>query len=157
MKITTKGRYGIRVMAALAKCYGEGPVSVKCISERERISVDYVEQLFVKLRRCGFVRSVRGPGGGFLLAVPPSGLRVIDIMECVGESVNLAPCILVGKGGCHNCPLCGACVTRHFFEEVTAKLKGMMVSVSLADLCKGSGESQDAYAGTRRGKRGKKN
>ncbi len=136
MRLTTKGRYGVRIMVVLALHYKKSPVTVRYISKGQGISMDYVEQLFIKLKRCGFVRSVRGPKGGFLLAKPPSRLKMMDIMECVGESINLAPCILAEKSDCHGCRLCGACVGRRFFEEVTVKLKKIMESISLSDLCK---------------------
>lgn len=134
MKISTKGRYGIRLMIALLKHYGEGPVSVKHISEKERISIDYIEQLFIRLKKCGFVKSVRGPGGGFLLAKAPYNISIGDILKCVGESIALTPCILMDKKGCYNCPLCGRCGAQRFFEEATIKLKEIMDSKSLLSL-----------------------
>lgn len=134
MRISTKGRYGIRLMVALLKHYGGGPVSVKHISEKEKISIDYIEQLFIRLKKCGFVKSVRGPGGGFLLAKTPSNISMGDILKCVGESITLTPCILMDKKGCHNCPLCGRCEVQRFFEEATIKLKEIMNSKSLLGL-----------------------
>lgn len=134
MKISTKGRYGLRLMIALLRHYGKGPVSVKHISEKEKISVDYIEQLFIKLKKCGLVRSIRGPNGGFLLAKAPSDISIGEILRCVGESITLTPCILMDKKGCHNCELCGRCEAQKFFEMATTKLKEMMYSTSLLSL-----------------------
>ncbi len=93
MRLSTKGRYGVRAMVALALHYGEGPVSVNSISKEEGISPDYIEQLFIKLRRKGLIKSRRGPEGGFLLARPPSQIRVGDIIRGIEEPITLAPCV----------------------------------------------------------------
>lgn len=129
-------------MVALLKHYGEGPVSAKHISEKERISIDYIEQLFIRLKKCGFVKSVRGPGGGFLLAKAPFNIKIGDILKCVGESIALTPCILMDKKGCYNCPLCGRCEVQRFFEETTTKLKETMDSKSLLSLLNKSAQSR---------------
>ncbi len=121
-------------MVVLALHYGRGPVSVKYISKRERISADYIEQLFIKLKKYGLIKSIRGPGGGFLLAKPPSKIKIGNIMRCVEESIALAPCI-VGES-CSDCPLCGRCSAHLFFKRASDRLKEMMESTSLADLCK---------------------
>ena len=141
MRLTTKGRYGIRLMVALLRHYGEGPVSARQISEKEKISMDYIEQLFIKLKKGRLIKVVRGPKGGFLLAKPPSKIKVGDIMNCVGESVELAPCIEI-KSKRDRCVLDDRCVTRIFFRRMTNKLKGMIDSTSLADLLKESRRDQ---------------
>ena len=137
MRISTKGRYGIRLMIALLRHYREGPVPVKHISKKEKISIDYIEQLFIRFKRCGLVRSIRGCKGGFLLARTPSDISIGDILRCAGESIALTPCILVGKRGCYNCPLCGRCEAQRFFEEITIRLREMIESKSLLSLFDG--------------------
>ena len=122
-------------MIVLASHYKKGPVPVKYISERERISTDYIEQLFIKLRKRGLIKSIRGPGGGFLLAKPPSKVKVGDILRCVEESVALAPCVDT-KLNTPRCALNDSCVARVFFKRISAKLEKIMDSTSLADLCK---------------------
>ena len=141
MRLTTKGRYGIRLMVALLRHYGEGPVSVKHISEREKISIDYIEQLFIKLKRCGLIEVVRGRKGGFLLGKKPSQIKLSDIIECVGESVELAPCTEIKSDG-GRCVLDERCITKVFFKKMTDKLKEMLDSTSLADLYEGSQGNQ---------------
>jgi len=135
MKMSAKGRYGIRLMVALLKHYGEGPVSVKHISEKEKISIDYIEQLFIRLKKCGFVKSVRGPGGGFLLAKLPSKVKIGDILRCVEEQIAFAPCVET-KLNTARCVLTDRCVVHGFFKRISAKLEKIMDSTSLADLCK---------------------
>ena len=88
MKLSTKGRYAMVALADLALAKPEELVSLSEISKRQDISLPYLEQLFVKLRRAGLVEAVRGPGGGYRLANPPAEIRVSEVMEAVEETVN---------------------------------------------------------------------
>jgi len=88
MKLSTKGRYAMVALADIALQKGDGLVSLGDISERQSISLPYLEQLFVKLRRADLVASVRGPGGGYRLARMPSEIRVVDILSAVDETVD---------------------------------------------------------------------
>ncbi|HBD20708.1 MAG: Rrf2 family transcriptional regulator [Rhodobacteraceae bacterium GWE1_64_9] len=88
MKLSTKGRYAMVALADLALAKADDLVSLAEISKRQDISLPYLEQLFVKLRRAGLVEAVRGPGGGYRLAKPPAEIRVSEIMEAVEETVN---------------------------------------------------------------------
>jgi Rrf2 family transcriptional regulator, iron-sulfur cluster assembly transcription factor len=88
MKLSTKGRYAMVALADIALQKGEGRVSLSEIAARQDISLAYLEQLFVKLRRAGLVESVRGPGGGYLLARPASDIRVTEVLEAVEETVD---------------------------------------------------------------------
>jgi len=88
MKLSTKGRYAMVALADLALAKADELVSLAEISKRQDISLPYLEQLFVKLRRAGLVEAVRGPGGGYRLAKPPAEIRVSEIMEAVEETVN---------------------------------------------------------------------
>ena len=88
MKLSTKGRYAMVALADLALAKPEELVSLSEISKRQDISLPYLEQLFVKLRRAGLVEAVRGPGGGYRLAKPPAEIRVSEVMEAVEETVN---------------------------------------------------------------------
>ncbi|GGO24877.1 Rrf2 family transcriptional regulator [Gemmobacter aquaticus] len=88
MKLSTKGRYAMVALADLALARPEELVSLSEISKRQDISLPYLEQLFVKLRRAGLVEAVRGPGGGYRLAKPPAEIRVSEVMEAVEETVN---------------------------------------------------------------------
>ena len=88
MKLSTKGRYAMVALADLALQPAGAPISLSEISRRQDISLPYLEQLFVKLRRAELVESVRGPGGGYRLARPPSEIRIAEVLEAVDETVN---------------------------------------------------------------------
>ncbi|PTX55841.1 BadM/Rrf2 family transcriptional regulator [Litoreibacter ponti] len=88
MKLSTKGRYAMVALADLAQNQSGGLVSLGEISKRQDVSLPYLEQLFVKLRRAGLVESVRGPGGGYKLARPPEAIRVSEVLEAVDETVS---------------------------------------------------------------------
>ena len=88
MKLSTKGRYAMVALADIALQSNDGLVILADISKRQNISLPYLEQLFVKLRRAGLVQSVRGPGGGYKLANPPSEIRIVDVLAAVDETVD---------------------------------------------------------------------
>ncbi len=92
MKLSTKGRYAVTALADIALNGEARPVTLAEISRRQDISLAYLEQLFVRLRRAGIVTSVRGPGGGYLLAQEPEELRICDIMTAVDERLNAMGC-----------------------------------------------------------------
>lgn len=98
MKLGTRGRYAVMALVDLARHSDGRPVSLAEIAERQEISVSYLEQLFAKLRRCGLVRSVRGPGGGYLLAHPASETRIGDIILAVDEPIRATRCASDGAG-----------------------------------------------------------
>jgi Rrf2 family transcriptional regulator, iron-sulfur cluster assembly transcription factor len=100
MRLTTKGRFAVTAMADLAMRNGKGPVTLASISERQKISLSYLEQLFGKLRRNNIVIAVRGPGGGYCLARPGSQITIADIIMAVDEPVDSTRC--GGKADCHD-------------------------------------------------------
>jgi Rrf2 family iron-sulfur cluster assembly transcriptional regulator len=99
MRLTTKGRYAVTAMLDLAINAQHGPVNLNDISDRQSISVSYLEQLFAKLRKSALVNSVRGPGGGYQLARGADGIYVAQIIDAVDESVDVTRC--GGQGDCH--------------------------------------------------------
>jgi Rrf2 family iron-sulfur cluster assembly transcriptional regulator len=100
MRLTTKGRFAVTAMVDLASRGGYAPVTLAGISERQRISLSYLEQLFGKLRRAGIVESVRGPGGGYCMARPAADVTVAEIITAVDEAVEATQC--GGEGDCHD-------------------------------------------------------
>ncbi|MCD6293286.1 MAG: RrF2 family transcriptional regulator [Deltaproteobacteria bacterium] len=143
MKLSTKGRYSVRAMVSLGilSNVSEGPVSLKDISKVEGISVSYLEQLFVHLRRSGLVKSVRGPGGGYLFARDPKDIYLNEIMSVVKESINpvdCATCEYYDEVACAAGELRNACCsTRPMWDELDAIIGSYLSSISLADLLKG--------------------
>lgn len=99
MRLTTKGRFAVTAMVDLALCGGKSPVTLASISERQNISLSYLEQLFGKLRRNRIVESVRGPGGGYYLARPGNSISIAEIVTAVDEPLDASNC--GGKGDCH--------------------------------------------------------
>ncbi len=129
MRLTTKGRFAVTAMIDLAMRHGEGPVTLAGISDRQRISLSYLEQLFGKLRRHGLVDSVRGPGGGYCLSRDLGEISVADIIQAVDEPIDTTKC--GGMGNCHDdLP----CMTHELWTNLNVKIFDYLQSVSLAQL-----------------------
>ncbi len=129
MRLTTKGRFAVTAMIDLAMRHGEGPVTLAGISDRQRISLSYLEQLFGKLRRYGLVDSVRGPGGGYCLARELDGISVADIIQAVDEPIDATKC-----GGLGNCHDDLPCMTHDLWTNLNVRIFDYLQSVNLAQL-----------------------
>lgn len=129
MRLTTKGRYAVTAMLDLALHEGKGPISLADISERQGISLSYLEQLFAKLRRNELVRSVRGPGGGYQLKREQGQINVAEVIDAVNESVDATGC--QHNGGCQGGEVC---LTHHLWCDLSDQIHGFLSSISLADL-----------------------
>jgi Rrf2 family iron-sulfur cluster assembly transcriptional regulator len=132
MKLSTKGRYAVTAMADIARQPHERPVSLGEISERQGISLAYLEQLFGKLRRAGLVSSMRGPGGGYTLAREPSAISVSEVMAAVDERLKATQCSgSVGEGCTHD----GAqCLTHNLWERLSAHVHVFLQQTTLEDV-----------------------
>jgi Rrf2 family iron-sulfur cluster assembly transcriptional regulator len=137
MRITTKGRYGLRAVINLAMSSHNRPISIGAIAHEEDVSSEFLEQIFFKLKKAGLIRSVRGPGGGFILNRMPAEISVQDILDAVGESRGLTPCTLRRKALCNRTEPCAA-------HEVWTGLQDLMENylsgVRLDALVKKSGK-----------------
>lgn len=132
MRLTTKGRFAVTAMVDLAMRGNKGPVTLASISERQGISLSYLEQLFGKLRRKELVESVRGPGGGYYLARTADKLSVAEIILAVDEPLDATSC--AGKGDCHdNKP----CITHDLWMGLNEKIFDYLESVNLQQLVDG--------------------
>lgn len=129
MKLTTKGRFAVTAMIDLAMRQSEGPVTLAGISERQKISLSYLEQLFGKLRRHALVSSVRGPGGGYRMAKPLETVSVADIIHAVDEPLDATQC--GGKANCHDDQ---PCMTHNLWTTLNKHMLNYLRSVTLADL-----------------------
>lgn len=135
MRLTTKGRFAVTAMIDLALRESQGPVTLAGISQRQNISLSYLEQLFGKLRRFDIVESTRGPGGGYTLARKPQEVTVADIIIAVDEPLDATQC--GGKGNCHGEEeSSGRCMTHDLWTSLNQKMVEYLSSVSLADLMK---------------------
>jgi len=130
MRMSTKAQYAVRALVSL-NLNGDGkPVSIKTISACESISLNYLEQLFVKLRRGQIVRSVRGPGGGYMLARPANEIRVDEIIDTVEET--LVPVSCMDNDGSCSCAL--QCATQSVWVGLGDQIRSFLASMTLADL-----------------------
>ena len=129
MNLTTKSRYAVTAMLDLAGQKKEKPVSLADISRRQEISLSYLEQLFVKLRKNGLVTSIKGPGGGYLLARSANKVSVADIVDSVDENVDVTRCS--GKGNCQG----GAvCLTHQLWSEFSEEIRNYLSGINLENL-----------------------
>ena len=133
MRLSTKGRYAVMAMVDLAQYGDAGPVSLAEIAERQEISLSYLEQLFAKLRRGGLVKSVRGPGGGYLLAHHRDRTRIADIILAVDEPIHAIRCQPGATLGCRGDR--SRCLTHDLWEELSNQIHLYLSSVSLGDVC----------------------
>lgn len=129
MRLTTKGRFAVTAMLDLALHAHKGPVTLSGISERQKISLSYLEQLFAKLRRRALVESVRGPGGGYNPARAIERITVADIICAVEEPIDSTAC-----GGRENCQESQRCMTHELWEDLNATVYGFLRGVTLAQL-----------------------
>jgi Rrf2 family iron-sulfur cluster assembly transcriptional regulator len=150
MRLTTKGRFAVTAMLDLALRHGKGPVTLAGISERQDISLSYLEQLFGKLRRHHLVDSVRGPGGGYTLAKQLDEVSVADIIRAVDEPVDATQC-----GGKDNCHDEHRCMTHDLWTSLNKKIYEYLDSVTLGELVAKQQEKQkvammaDSHRGTK--------
>jgi Rrf2 family iron-sulfur cluster assembly transcriptional regulator len=133
VKLSTKGRYAVMAMADLAYHSRGKPVALAEVADRQEISLSYLEQLFGKLRRGGLVASVRGPGGGYLLAREPQQMRIADIILAVDEPIKATRCTPGSPRGCHSHK--GRCLTHDLWEELGNQIYLYLSSVTLSDVC----------------------
>jgi len=133
VKLSTKGRYAVMAMVDLAFHSKGHPVALADIAERQEISLSYLEQLFAKLRRGSLVKSVRGPGGGYLLAHQPAQTRISDIILAVDEPIRATRCAPGTPGGCRSNR--SRCLTHDLWEELGNQIHLYLSSVTLQDVC----------------------
>ncbi|MDP6535404.1 MAG: Fe-S cluster assembly transcriptional regulator IscR [Gammaproteobacteria bacterium] len=129
MRLTTKGRYAVTAMLDLALHKNQGPVSLAGISQRQAISLSYLEQLFAKLRKSSLVSSVRGPGGGYVLQRGSEAIFIAEIIDAVNESIDTTKC--QGAGDCQDGE---TCLTHHLWIGLSNQIHSFLEGISLADL-----------------------
>ncbi len=132
MKLSTKGRYAVMAVVDLARQASDKPIALAEIAERQEISLSYLEQLFAKLRRAGLVKSVRGPGGGYLLGHPAPDMRISDIILAVDEPIRATRCTPGSPTGCM--ALAKRCETHDLWEELSRQIHLYLSAVSVADV-----------------------
>jgi Rrf2 family protein len=133
MILSTKGRYGLKAMFVLALMHGKGPVPLSMIAERQSISVNYLEQLFLPLRKSGLVKSVRGAHGGYMLNDEPYAITVGSILKTLEGPILASECVAEDDADCGNTSYC---VTRLIWEKITDAVDDVIESITLADMVK---------------------
>jgi Rrf2 family iron-sulfur cluster assembly transcriptional regulator len=132
MRLSTKGRYAVMAMVDLAATSKGSPVALADVAERQEISLSYLEQLFAKLRKGGLVKSVRGPGGGYLLAHPADVMRISDIILAVDEPIRATRCSAGSSTGCRTNK--SRCLTHDLWEELGNQIHLYLSGVTVADV-----------------------
>lgn len=130
LKLSTKGQYGVRAMFEIARGYPESPVTIKEISERQDVSVAYLEQILNKLRRAGLIKSVKGPGGGYLLATEPDKISIAVILKELEGPVAITSCLDPEEG----CARVEGCVTHLLWRSLGAKIEAFLETITLNSL-----------------------
>lgn len=143
MKISTKGRYALRLMVDLAENKGEKPISIKEISARQEISEKYLEQIISVLNRAGYVKSVRGPQGGYMLLKDPKEYTVGMILRLTEGSLAPVECLEFEE---NTCPRRENCVTLKVWEKLDQSIKQVVDNITLADLLEWETDMSDFYS-----------
>jgi Rrf2 family iron-sulfur cluster assembly transcriptional regulator len=131
MKLSTKGRYAVMALADIALQAGQRPVTLAAVAERQDISLDYLEQLFLKLRKAGLVESARGPGGGYRLARDAEDIRISEIVLAVDEPLQVTRCIGDAIEGCARGE---KCLTHDLWSALGRQIYGFLSAVTLGDV-----------------------
>jgi len=132
MKLTSKGRYAVMAMADLAKNNIKEPTNLTQISLRQGISVAYLEQLFLKLRKNNLVQSARGPSGGYVLSKPPGEIKLLSIIRAVDEKIKTVKCRKESKKGCNGKSI--KCITHNLWDDLEAHINKFFEDNTLNDI-----------------------
>lgn len=137
MQLTTKARYAVTAMVDIAilsaECDGKSPIKLGQIAERQGIALNYLEQIFAKLKKAGLVSSVKGPGGGYQIANGANSTRILDIIEAVEESIEMTRCEPASEtGGCM--PDRAKCITHDLWNGLTDQITGYLSSLTIEDV-----------------------
>lgn len=141
MKLSTKGRYAVMAVVDLAQQSNGRPIALADVALRQEISLSYLEQLFAKLRRRGLVKSVRGPGGGYLLSLPANETRISDVVMAVDEPIRATRCTPGSPGGCRANQ--ERCSTHDLWEALGNHIFTYLNSITIADVCEKRVDSGD--------------
>jgi Rrf2 family protein len=145
MKISTRGRYGLRAMLELARCHGGAPVLMSVLAERESLSRKYLHTLLTALKEAGLVRSVRGAGGGFLLTRAPSKIRLSEVLHALEGSLCLVDCVADERA----CSRAERCTARRVWAELSETIESVLEGVSLEDLIASENQACSTAEGER--------
>ena len=140
MKLTSKGRYAVMALVDLARFDNINPVSLRDISLRQGISLDYLEQIFYKLKKNEIVKSIRGTQGGYVLNKNPNDIKLTNIFHAVDEKVKTVQCKKESKRGCNG--KATKCITHNLWDELEVHINTFFENKSLQDLIKNNNETR---------------
>ena len=140
MKLSSKGRYAVMALADLARFNSENPVSLRDISLRQGISLDYLEQIFLKLKKNNIVKSIRGANGGYILTKNPDQIKLANIFYAVDERIKTLQCKKESKKGCNG--KLTKCITHNLWDELESHINDFFNKKNLADLIKNNFETR---------------
>ena len=140
MKLTSKGRYAVMALVDLARFDSINPVSLRDISLRQGISLDFLEQIFSKLKKYNIVKSIRGTNGGYILNKEPEEIKLANILSAVDEEVKTVQCKKESKKGCNG--KATKCVTHNLWDELETHINSFFEKKSLEDLLKNNTEQR---------------
>jgi len=138
MRLTTKGRYAVTAMLDLSLNFDLGAITLADISDRQGISLSYLEQLFARLRKQGLVSSSRGPGGGYRLSRESGAITVMDVISAVDEKVDSTQCD--GKGNCHGEE---QCLSHELWQSLSDQIRNYLAGITLAQVVQQHEKSKD--------------
>jgi Rrf2 family transcriptional regulator, iron-sulfur cluster assembly transcription factor len=133
MKLSTKGRYGLRAVLDLAVHADEETVALSQIAERQRISMNYLEQLIAKLKKAGIVKGIRGAQGGYMLALPAEEISVGAILRALEGDLNPVDCSVINEGA-GNCSNSDSCVTKYVWKRISDSINDAVDTIKLSEL-----------------------
>lgn len=142
MKLSTRGRYGARALVELAKHYGQGPLALKEIAERQQIPVKYLEQIAMVLKGEKLIKSVRGPSGGYILARPPSKVHLLEIIETLEGTLSFVSCVKDPS----TCEKVDTCAFNDLWKKISVETSKILRSVTLADMVRHDYEKKNRVA-----------
>ncbi|WP_028973776.1 RrF2 family transcriptional regulator [Spirochaeta cellobiosiphila] len=134
MRVTTKGRYALRAVVNLAVNYKDKPISIRTIAEEEKLSPEFLEQIFFRLKKSGIISSVRGPGGGFKMDRDKSEISIKDVFDAVGEGLDLTPCVACQEKNMSTCENSDDCLTYDIWANATDQITSYFANISIEDI-----------------------
>jgi Rrf2 family protein len=149
MRISTRGRYGLRAMLELARSFGEAPVLMSAIAARQGLSRKHLHTLLTSLKSAGLVRSVRGPGGGFVLSRSPDRIRLSEILHALEGPLSLVHCVADKR----ECERSNGCPAHNVWQQLSKTIESTLDSVTLKDLVSPGTEACSKPRGKQKGRR----
>ncbi|KWT82488.1 RrF2 family transcriptional regulator [Candidatus Magnetominusculus xianensis] len=136
LRLSTRCQYGVRAMYEIARGYPETPVTIKVISEKQDVSVAFLEQILGKLRKAGLIRSVKGPGGGYMLKAAPEEISIEEILMVLEGPISITACVTQEEntGGCVKAD---HCVIQHLWKALGRQIEDFLTTITLQDLLEG--------------------